>query len=167
MSYIEAHGTGTELGDPIEINALKSAFAELYQATGDSEVVRSHCGLGSVKTNIGHLELAAGIAGVIKVLLQLKHKTLVKSIHCDEINPYIQLKDSPFYIVQETQGMEAPKRCSRQRPSAPSRREFFWVWRCECACGDRGIHSRGFRDQGSRFRVGEDRSMSDRVVGKK
>ena len=103
VSYIEAHGTGTELGDPIEINGLKTAFAELYQATGDSKVVSSHCGLGSVKTNIGHLELAAGIAGVIKVLLQLKHKTLVKSLHCDEINPYIQLKGSPFYIVQKTQ----------------------------------------------------------------
>ncbi|AOY76260.1 SDR family NAD(P)-dependent oxidoreductase [Clostridium formicaceticum] len=102
VSYIEAHGTGTELGDPIEIDGLKKAFKELYQATGDPQVVAAHCGLGSVKTNIGHLELAAGIAGVIKVLLQIKHKTLVKSLHCDEINPYIQLDDSPFYIVRET-----------------------------------------------------------------
>ncbi len=102
VTYIEAHGTGTELGDPIEINGLKAAFKDLYQATGDSQVVSSHCGVGSVKTNIGHLEMAAGIAGVIKVLLQLKHKTLVKTLHCDTINPYIQLKDSPFYIVQET-----------------------------------------------------------------
>ena len=69
----------------------------------------SHCGLGSVKTNIGHLELAAGIAGVIKVLLQLKHKTLVKSLHCETINPYIQLKDSPFYIVQGKKEWEALK----------------------------------------------------------
>jgi polyketide synthase PksN len=119
VSYIEAHGTGTELGDPIEINGLKTAFKELYQATGDTQVINSHCGLGSVKTNIGHLELAAGIAGVIKVLLQLKHRTLVKSLHCETINPYIQLKDSPFYIVQETkewktsqdaQGKELPRR---------------------------------------------------------
>ncbi|MBN4053213.1 SDR family NAD(P)-dependent oxidoreductase, partial [bacterium AH-315-L15] len=102
VSYIEVHGTGTELGDPVEINGLKTAFKELYAASGDSKVVRAHCGLGSVKSHIGHLELAAGIAGVIKVLLQLKHKTLVKSLHCDTINPYIQLKDSPFYIVQET-----------------------------------------------------------------
>ena len=100
VSYIEAHGTGTELGDPIEINGLKAAFKELYQATGDTQVTTAHCGLGTVKTNIGHLELAAGIAGVIKVLLQLKHKTLVKSLHCDVINPYIQLAGSPFYIVQ-------------------------------------------------------------------
>ena len=108
VTYIEAHGTGTELGDPIEINGLKMAFKDLYQASGDPEVKSSHCGLGSVKTNIGHLELAAGVAGVIKVLLQLKNKTLVKSLHCETINPYIQLKDSPFYIVREEQPWEMP-----------------------------------------------------------
>ncbi|HWP96053.1 MAG TPA: SDR family NAD(P)-dependent oxidoreductase, partial [Syntrophomonadaceae bacterium] len=102
VTYIEAHGTGTELGDPIEINALKAAFKELYQATGDSHVSSAHCGLGSVKTNIGHLELAAGVAGVIKILLQLKHQTLVKSLHCDSVNQYIDLQNSPFYIVQDT-----------------------------------------------------------------
>ncbi|UNL93008.1 polyketide synthase [Paenibacillus polymyxa] len=102
VSYIEAHGTGTELGDPIEINGLKAAFKELYESTKGTGIKEPHCGLGSVKTNVGHLELAAGIAGVIKVLLQLKHKKLVKSLHCDAINPYIKLEDSPFYIVQET-----------------------------------------------------------------
>ncbi|MBU2453753.1 MAG: SDR family NAD(P)-dependent oxidoreductase, partial [Proteobacteria bacterium] len=102
MTYIEAHGTGTELGDPIEIDALKTAFEELYQAAGASKAVTSHCGLGAVKTNIGHLELAAGIAGVIKVLLQLKHKTLVKTLHCNTLNPYIKLENSPFYILRET-----------------------------------------------------------------
>jgi polyketide synthase PksN len=107
VTYIEAHGTGTELGDPIEINGLKTAFKELYQATGEPKVSGVHCGLGSVKSNIGHLELAAGIAGVIKVILQLKHKTLIKSLHCETINPYIQLKDSPFYIVQETEKWKA------------------------------------------------------------
>jgi len=56
---------------------------------------------GAVKTNIGHLELAAGVAGVIKVLLQLKHQTLVRSLHCDEVNPYIELGGSPFYLLQE------------------------------------------------------------------
>jgi polyketide synthase PksN len=108
VGYIEAHGTGTELGDPVEINGLKSAFRELYAASGDA-LAQPHCGLGSVKTNIGHLELAAGAAGVIKVLLQLKHKTLVKSLHCDTVNPYIDLKDSPFYIVRETQAWDAPR----------------------------------------------------------
>ena len=107
VSYIEAHGTGTALGDPIEINALKGAFAALYAATGSSDVVAAHCGLGSVKSNIGHLELAAGIAGVMKVLLQLRHKTLAKSIHAEEINPYIQLDGTPFSIVREARPWDA------------------------------------------------------------
>jgi polyketide synthase PksN len=103
VSYIEAHGTGTPLGDPIEIDGLKSAFADLAADQADRPVSVSYCGIGSVKTNIGHLELAAGVASVIKVLLQLKHKTLLKSLHSAEINPYIQLQDTPFYIVKETQ----------------------------------------------------------------
>ncbi|MGG1948354.1 amino acid adenylation domain-containing protein [Trinickia sp. NRRL B-1857] len=98
VGYIEAHGTGTSLGDPIEIEALKTAFKSFGEAEGDAR-----CGVGSVKTNIGHLEFASGVAGVIKVLLQLKHKTLVKSLHSEEINPYIQLEQSPFYIVHETE----------------------------------------------------------------
>ncbi len=69
----------------------------------------AHCGLGSIKSNIGHLELAAGIAGVFKLLLQLKHKKLVKSLHADVINPYIQLEDSPFYIVQSNREWTALK----------------------------------------------------------
>jgi polyketide synthase PksN len=109
ISYIEAHGTGTELGDPIEINGLKTAFKELYQQTENGAPKRAHCGIGSVKTNIGHLELAAGVAGIIKVLLQFKHQTLVKTLHCKNINPYIDLENSPFYIVQETKEWSALK----------------------------------------------------------
>jgi polyketide synthase PksN len=97
ISYIECHGTGTPLGDPIEINGLKKAFAEL----GDKEV--GHCGLGTVKTNIGHLEGSAGIAGVIKVLLAMQHKKLPGLATFKEINPYVQIENSPFYLVNETQ----------------------------------------------------------------
>jgi acyl transferase domain-containing protein/surfactin synthase thioesterase subunit/acyl carrier protein len=109
VTYIEAHGTGTKLGDPIEVNGLKMAFKELYDTSGYAQMADSHCGLGSVKSNIGHLELSAGIAGVIKVLLQLKNKTLVKTLHCNTINPYINLENSPFYIVQENQEWKALK----------------------------------------------------------
>lgn len=101
ITYIEAHGTGTELGDPIEINGLKAAFHSLYEEHGLPAPTAPHCGLGSIKTNIGHLELAAGVAGIMKILLQLKHRTLVSSLHCEQVNPYIQLHDSPFYIVQQ------------------------------------------------------------------
>ncbi|HET8774522.1 MAG TPA: beta-ketoacyl synthase N-terminal-like domain-containing protein [Thermoanaerobaculia bacterium] len=100
VTYIEAHGTGTALGDPIEIEGLKAAFAELYGKRGVEPAARQ-CGLGSVKSNIGHLELAAGVAGVIKVLLQMRHKTLVPSLHCETINPYIRFEGSPFYVVQK------------------------------------------------------------------
>ncbi|WP_122504117.1 SDR family NAD(P)-dependent oxidoreductase [Bacillus velezensis] len=107
VSYIEAHGTGTPLGDPIEINGLKAAFAALYQKAGVTAPDQPHCGIGSVKTNIGHTELAAGMAGLLKIILQMQHKTLVKSLHCETVNPYISLDDSPFYFVRDTQPWKA------------------------------------------------------------
>ncbi|WP_158755175.1 non-ribosomal peptide synthetase [Dyella sp. S184] len=117
VTYIETHGTGTPLGDPVEIDGLKAAFKDLYTATGGGDVDVPHCGLGSVKTNIGHLELAAGIAGVVKVLLQMKHKTLVKSLHSESLNPYIDLSGSPFYIMQEAREWTALRDASgRQLP---------------------------------------------------
>ena len=60
------------------------------------------CGIGSVKSNIGHLELAAGAAGLIKVLLQMRHGTLAPSLHCRTLNPYLKLEGSPFHVVRET-----------------------------------------------------------------
>ncbi len=107
VSYIEAHGTGTELGDPIEVNGLKGAFAELYKQQGLHMCTEPHCGLGSVKTNIGHLEAAAGISGVIKVLLMMQHHKIPGNIHLKEQNPYLQLEGSPFYLVQETREWES------------------------------------------------------------
>ncbi len=102
VTYIETHGTGTSLGDPIEINGLKKAFGELFQRQGRPAPTNAYCGLASVKTNIGHLEGAAGIAGVLKVLLAMKHKQLPANIHFNTINPYIQLENTPFYVVQNT-----------------------------------------------------------------
>jgi acyl transferase domain-containing protein/SAM-dependent methyltransferase len=101
VSYIEAHGTGTSLGDPIEINGLKNAFADLYKKQGKSLPTEPHCGIGSVKTNIGHLETTAGMAGVFKVLLAMQHKTLPRLLHFKELNPYIHLQETPFYLVTE------------------------------------------------------------------
>ena len=101
ISYIEAHGTGTPLGDPIEINALKSVFAEAMKknpSPREDLMPTKFCGIGSVKTHIGHLEPAAGIAGVIKVLLAFKHELLPKSLNFHQLNPYINLDNTPFYI---------------------------------------------------------------------
>jgi len=112
VTYIEAHGTGTQLGDSIEIDGLKTAFESLIQRSKNntssnkvntSLAVKGYCGLGSVKTNIGHTELASGVVGVIKVLLQMKHAVLVKNLNTNPLNPYLQLEGSPFFIVQNEQ----------------------------------------------------------------
>jgi acyl transferase domain-containing protein/acyl carrier protein len=106
VNYIEAHGTGTSLGDPVEIEGLKQAFKELYRKWGKSVPNQPLCGVGSVKTNIGHLESASGIAGVLKVLLAMKHKKIPANVHFKELNPYIRLNDSPFFIVNEVRDWE-------------------------------------------------------------
>jgi amino acid adenylation domain-containing protein len=92
IGYIEAHGTGTPLGDPIEIEALKQAFPAAAPET------KNYCALGSVKTNIGHLDAAAGIAGLIKTVLMLKHRFIPPSLHFHQPNPAIDFENSPFYV---------------------------------------------------------------------
>ncbi|MHC5613930.1 MAG: SDR family oxidoreductase [Nostoc sp.] len=91
ITYIEAHGTGTSLGDPIEIAALTQAFSADTQKKG-------FCAIGSVKTNIGHLDAAAGVTGLIKTVLALKHKQIPPSLHFEEPNPQIDFANSPFYV---------------------------------------------------------------------
>jgi acyl transferase domain-containing protein/NADP-dependent 3-hydroxy acid dehydrogenase YdfG/acyl carrier protein len=102
VSYIEAHGTGTPKGDPIEINGLRRAFAALEKQFGAQLAPRS-CAIGSVKTNIGHLEAAAGIAGIIKTLLAMRHRRLPGLLHFKRLNPRISLEGSPFYILEQSQ----------------------------------------------------------------
>ncbi len=109
VGFIECHGTGTSLGDPIEIQALSKAFSELYKNHNKGPAKAPHCGLSSVKTNIGHLETAAGIAGVLKVLLAIKHKQIPANLHFEELNPYINLKGTPFYIADKLTPWESPK----------------------------------------------------------
>lgn len=94
ISYVEAHGTGTVLGDPIEIAALTRAF----RATTDK---KGYCAIGSVKTNVGHLDAAAGVTGVIKTTLALKNRTLPPSLHFEQPNPKIDFDNSPFYVNKE------------------------------------------------------------------
>ncbi len=96
ISYVETHGTGTTLGDPIEVKALKKV---LNQGRSPS----NRCWLGSVKTNIGHLESAAGIAGLIKVVLSLQHQEIPPHLHLQELNPYISLEDTAFSIPTQLQ----------------------------------------------------------------
>lgn len=91
IAYVEAHGTGTPLGDPIEVAALTRAFRAGTRRNG-------FCAIGSVKTNIGHLDAAAGIAGLIKAVLALDHQMLPPSLHFTQPNPQIDFANSPFYV---------------------------------------------------------------------
>jgi acyl transferase domain-containing protein/acyl carrier protein/SAM-dependent methyltransferase len=94
ISYIETHGTGTILGDPIEVDALIDAFRHYTSAS-------RFCALGSVKTNIGHALAAAGIASFIKLMLCCRHRVLVPSLHFEHANPHIDFGSSPFYVNTE------------------------------------------------------------------
>ncbi|BCB74917.1 hypothetical protein Pflav_013270 [Phytohabitans flavus] len=108
IGYVEAHGTGTALGDPIEIDGLAKAFA----AAGSSRT--APCPIGSVKSNIGHLESAAGIAGITKVLLQFQHGELVPSLHAEQLNPNIRFADAPLRVQRA--GEPWPARTAEGRP---------------------------------------------------
>jgi amino acid adenylation domain-containing protein/FkbM family methyltransferase len=92
ITYLEAHGTGTQLGDPIEVEALRSAFRRSTGRTG-------FCALGSVKTNVGHLGAAAGVAGLLKTVLALEHAEIPPSIHFATPNPRIDFASSPFRLA--------------------------------------------------------------------
>lgn len=94
ISYIEAHGTGTPLGDPIEVESLSEVFSSKTDKKG-------FCALGSVKTNIGHLDAAAGIAGLIKTVLSLREKTIPPTLNYSSPNPNIDFTNSAFYVNNE------------------------------------------------------------------
>ncbi len=94
ITYVEAHGTGTPMGDPIEVAAL----SQVFRAATDK---RQFCALGSVKTNIGHLDAAAGVASLIKTVLALENKTLPPSLNFTRPNPEIDFANSPFYVNSE------------------------------------------------------------------
>ncbi len=97
ISYVEAHGTGTKMGDPVEIAGLKRAF-------GNSD--EKYCGIGSLKSNVGHMDTAAGAASVIKVANALNEKILPPTINFDELNPEIDFSGTPFYINTELKKWE-------------------------------------------------------------
>ncbi|MDQ1350458.1 MAG: hypothetical protein QG657_760 [Acidobacteriota bacterium] len=100
IGYIETHGTGTELGDPVEIGALKLAF---------NTKKKSFCAIGSVKSNIGHTDAAAGAAGLIKTVLALKHQLIPPTLHFEIPNPFIDFIDTPFYIAAKLSEWEKKK----------------------------------------------------------
>ncbi|MGK0290920.1 MAG: 3-oxoacyl-(acyl-carrier-protein) synthase, partial [bacterium] len=124
VSYAEAHGTGTSLGDPVEIEAATKAFTELmYEEHEDDPNYipeKNFCKIGSVKTNIGHLEAAAGIAGVIKLLMMIRHRKIPRILHNKKLNPIINFEQSPFSVVTELQDWESVNADTPQRASVSS-----------------------------------------------
>ncbi|RCJ24928.1 hypothetical protein A6S26_17130 [Nostoc sp. ATCC 43529] len=102
ISYVEAHGTGTFLGDTIEMSSLKAVLMQDRQPN-------QRCWVGSVKTNIGHLEAAAGISGVIKVVLSLQHEEIPAHLHLKQLNPHIKIKNTPIAIPTERQQWQRGK----------------------------------------------------------
>ena len=125
VDYLEAHGTGTSLGDPIEVQAAGAVF-------GDGRDANRPLLIGSVKTNIGHLEAASGIAGLIKVALALEHEVLPKHLHFTEPSPYIPWDSLPVRVVDEATPWPT------QRTAAHRRGEFVRILRNQCACRRRG-----------------------------
>jgi acyl transferase domain-containing protein len=105
ISYIEAHGTATALGDPAEIAGLTKAWRRWTDK-------KRYCAIGSVKTNIGHLDAAAGVAGLIKTVLALEHREIPPSLHFETPNPQIDFANSPFYVATELMDWksEGPRR---------------------------------------------------------
>jgi len=101
ISYVETHGTGTRLGDPIELQALATVFGERTKR-------RNFCALGSVKSNIGHTTAASGVAGVQKVLLSMQHRTLVPTLHVTRENSRFDFENSPFYVSREKHDWDVP-----------------------------------------------------------
>ncbi len=107
ISYVEAHGTGTLIGDPIEVQALTEVFRRATDKKG-------FCGLGSVKPNIGHSNIAAGMAGLMKTVLSLHHRKIPPTIEFNRPNPEMRLEDSPFYINDVLREWETPAGAARR-----------------------------------------------------
>ncbi|MFD0723282.1 beta-ketoacyl synthase N-terminal-like domain-containing protein [Streptomyces globosus] len=108
LGYLETHGTGTQLGDPVEINGLRLAFDALPSRPGTPAPAAPYCALGAVKANIGHLESAAGAAGVIKVLLAMEHGVQPPLAGLREHNPHLRLDGSPFELLRSARPWPRP-----------------------------------------------------------
>lgn len=122
ITYVEAHGTGTSLGDPIEVDSLTKAFRQ-------STDKKQFCAIGSVKSNIGHLDVTAGVTALIKNSLVLRNRLIPPSLNYERPNPNIDFANSPFYVVDQPQ----PWTSATPRPC---RLELVWRRRHQCARGD-------------------------------
>ncbi len=121
IGFVEAHGTGTAFGDPIELGALAQASAASTPET-------AFCAVGSVKTNVGHLQIASGVAGFIKAALAVYHRKIPATLHFEEPNPRIDFANSPFLCKHLL------ARLVSRRAAAAGGRQFHGDRRHQCAC---------------------------------
>ncbi len=110
IRYVETHGTGTPVGDPIEVASLEKAFGDTKE--------RNFCGIGSVKSNLGHTDAAAGVTGLIKTALSLYNRVIPPTLHYTKPNPRIDFANSPFYVVDKLTDLSSSKRPLRAAVSA-------------------------------------------------
>jgi acyl transferase domain-containing protein/acyl carrier protein len=108
IQMLEAHGTGTQLGDAVELNSVTRAFRELCAERGGAVPEQPYCAVTCVKTNIGHLEAAAGIAAVLKAILAIRHRRIPALAAHGEPNSYIDLRNAPFYLATKAEDWRAP-----------------------------------------------------------
>lgn len=121
VGYVETHGTGTALGDPIEVRGLTMAYGD--PTVQDAEIEgRPICRLGSIKPNVGHLEAGAGVLGLIKLMLQLLHSERVPSVSSPELNPHVPFAGSPFALQRSLEPWQRPVLQVRGRPTTVPRR---------------------------------------------
>ncbi|BAY23355.1 beta-ketoacyl synthase [Calothrix sp. NIES-2100] len=150
ISYIETHGTGTALGDPIEIAAL----SQVFRSTTDK---KGFCAIGSVKTNIGHLDAAAGVTGLIKTALALKHKLIPPSLNFEQPNPQIDFTNSPFYVntkLSEWQTGANPRRAGVSSLGMGGTNAHVILEEIEQrSSGSTSLTNQGAREQGRNYQL--------------
>lgn len=100
LDYVELHGPGISLVDAVEVNALSKTMKEAMNKLSPEAKASYSCGIGSVKSNLGHMEAASGLAGLLKIVLAMQHGVIPANVNLKEINPYLELADSPLHIIQ-------------------------------------------------------------------
>ena len=132
IGYVEAHGTGTDLGDPIEIAALAQAFGPLRSGS---------CAIGSAKTNIGHLDSAAGVAGLIKAALVLERGQIPPSLNFETPNPKLELERTPFRVNDRLARLARRRRAAARRRQLDGHRRHQRPCRARRGAGARAFHA--------------------------